>query len=618
MTKSLEKLIEELAKEALDEANAISAGGGSLQPSGQVSGTGGNPLGRDMSDQHEIMWSGDEPEKKKRSLKEEVLEEDDLDEISAIGTGAVVGYTLPLGMKPDHETMGTKKKKKKRPRRWYDVHKESRNRTRKNEQVRIKVYNEKKEKVATAAIKFDGKIAFLDSVFVVPEYHKQGIGKQLYKEANVEAKKQFGVPLTSSDFLTPHSKKMWYHLSKEGAANKVSESYQMKERELDEQVRMPGKYNWGLHPIEGPHWWKHFSKTADKMVFAPHALTQEAYEEHNLDIEDKGIWGPASMLRGPSRLVLAYPKEKKIDILTNLRDPRLAYLLSTSLKYIPELADFKVYLASKSPMYDEDKFLGNPKELLAKIKVISGRSPQWSRDDDKVEYTEFKFEVLEDVDDVDWYHATSLKNLDSIKSKGLLTSKEFEQGTGWTQLNLHLQDAVYLTSDEDYALRIAETLLARTGVPGLVLKVSGQALKDKEKLIVDEDRLRNQYDSMLSAGELLAGMPDYLSSVLDSKLEAVGYKGKIDPGFISPAYVVDVERDEEGNFAGEEADIYTWQEWKANSRKVDEEFIGKRGGVSYFQIGGSLPDHLYNRTDDGKPTRDPGVVGLKRPKKKKK
>ena len=123
----LEKLIEEIVNEALEEVNAISAGGGSLQPSGQVSGTGGNPLGRDMSDQYEIMWSGDEPEegKKKKNLKEEILDEEDLDEFNAVGTGAVVGYTLPLGMKPDYGKMGTKGKKRKRPRRWYDVHKES-------------------------------------------------------------------------------------------------------------------------------------------------------------------------------------------------------------------------------------------------------------------------------------------------------------------------------------------------------------------------------------------------------------------------------------------------------------------------------------------------------------
>lgn len=61
-----------------------------------------------------------------------------------------------------------------------------------------------------------------------------------------------------------------------------------------------------------------------------------------------------------------------------------------------------------------------------------------------------------------------------------------------------------------------------------------------------------------------------------------------------------------------------WSGDDPEDKNIDEEFIGKKGGVSYFQIGSSLPDHLYNRTNDGKPTRDPGVAGLKSQKKKKK
>jgi len=49
---------------------------------------------------------------------------------------------------------------------------------------------------------------------------------------------------------------------------------------------------------------------------------------------------------------------------------------------------------------------------------------------------------------------------------------------------------------------------------------------------------------------------------------------------------------------------------------LEEEFLGKKGGLSYFQMGGSLPDNLYNKTDSGKPTRDPGVAGLSKKDKK--
>ena len=47
-----------------------------------------------------------------------------------------------------------------------------------------------------------------------------------------------------------------------------------------------------------------------------------------------------------------------------------------------------------------------------------------------------------------------------------------------------------------------------------------------------------------------------------------------------------------------------------------EEYIGTRGGVKYYQMGGSLPDNLYNVDKSGKSTRDPGVDGLKKSKRK--
>jgi 5'(3')-deoxyribonucleotidase len=52
----------------------------------------------------------------------------ELEEINAMGTGAVVGYTLPLGMKQDQNIMNVgkeKKDKRKREKRWYDVKHES-------------------------------------------------------------------------------------------------------------------------------------------------------------------------------------------------------------------------------------------------------------------------------------------------------------------------------------------------------------------------------------------------------------------------------------------------------------------------------------------------------------
>lgn len=55
-----------------------------------------------------------------------------------------------------------------------------------------------------------------------------------------------------------------------------------------------------------------------------------------------------------------------------------------------------------------------------------------------------------------------------------------------------------------------------------------------------------------------------------------------------------------------------WTSQKDNHELLwKEETLGKKGdhGPTYFQIGGSLPDNLYNRKN-GKPSRDPGVMGL--------
>lgn len=54
------------------------------------------------------------------------------------------------------------------------------------------------------------------------------------------------------------------------------------------------------------------------------------------------------------------------------------------------------------------------------------------------------------------------------------------------------------------------------------------------------------------------------------------------------------------------------------STVFSEEFIGNLGGVNLYQMGGSIKrPELYNLDSKGKPTRDPGVAGLKKSSKKK-
>ncbi|NDC23036.1 MAG: hypothetical protein EBZ49_02740 [Proteobacteria bacterium] len=54
-------------------------------------------------------------------------------------------------------------------------------------------------------------------------------------------------------------------------------------------------------------------------------------------------------------------------------------------------------------------------------------------------------------------------------------------------------------------------------------------------------------------------------------------------------------------------------------KHITEELIGNKGGVNYYQMGGSIKNPaLYNLDSSGRPTRDPGIPGLKRRRKTKK
>jgi len=59
--KELEEIISDFSK--INEISAIGVGTGAVQSSGKISGTGGNPLGGDMSGQYDILWSGNDEEK---------------------------------------------------------------------------------------------------------------------------------------------------------------------------------------------------------------------------------------------------------------------------------------------------------------------------------------------------------------------------------------------------------------------------------------------------------------------------------------------------------------------------------------------------------------------------
>lgn len=338
---------------------------------------------------------------------------------------------------------------------------------------------------------------------------------------------------------------------------------------LKEQIE--GSSNWGLHPELGPEFFRYYFKKAKTLFFHPEGLTKEAYAEYP-QTKDKGIWMPSRPTQREASSLLELSVDRKtITIYSNVfRDPRASRALITTSKYLPELNNAKIEYFKRDGQVE---FLGILKDVVVKAKTIQGKSPSWTRDREKEqEFQSFKFEVLEEISDVDWFHATSMKHLKSILSTGLKPSKSAAQGEGWTQLNFDLQNAVYLTADKEYAEDIAETLLARFDVPGVVLRIRGSALKDYSRIVVDEDSLRNEIDGSVSGGYLISDLPDFMTSFLD-KIESIGYKGVIPPSDLKVETVVATEQkpqdfvEDEWNPWEPEVLLYTWDEWKSEMRQ---------------------------------------------------
>lgn len=265
---------------------------------------------------------------------------------------------------------------------------------------------------------------------------------------------------------------------------------------------------------------------------------------------------------GPNKLAMAlspdrsgkvfgkiYPHKQTIELPTDIKywklNPHIASGLLSLSATLPQTNDFKVVVWNEENNQNESTGL-TLSQLRQMIKKKSVKAQETIKDTDDngnpvTSFKEFMVDILEDLDDRTWYHATRKLNLESIKKQGLLPSHTFEQGQGWTQANLNLQNAVYLTADIEYAYAIAETLAIRNKEDGVVLAVSGKALEDKSKIVLDEDALVSQ-DGM-RWGDIDYTLPDYYTSVLN-KIRSIGYSDVISPKYISVEEVVEFESEE--------------------------------------------------------------------------
>lgn len=170
-------------------------------------------------------------------------------------------------------------------------------------------------------------------------------------------------------------------------------------------------------------------------------------------------------------------------------------------------------------------------EWANRIKYVSLQAPTCrSLKNETVALQEFHFPVIRHYTDLTFYHATRSSLWGRIRHLGLLPSHQAralygDRDIGWTQLNLHLQNGVYLTNDLDFARSIATTLAVRhPEEEGVVLEVPGALLRAKY-LQVDEDSLRDPESGGLNLGDCRDDLPGYLTSL--SERGCLAYRARI-------------------------------------------------------------------------------------------
>lgn len=212
--------------------------------------------------------------------------------------------------------------------------------------------------------------------------------------------------------------------------------------------------------------------------YDPAAWTRDAAVETSEPNNLGGI-NRVSSIRGSENKIVVDLKDNIVYIQRSAlpeHDPLVLFQLEELIRVIPEIQNYEVkrYLL-KGDRWMDVPYAKTVNQFLSGKLEIAGVYPRYKKGEDL--YDEFKFEVLKNLSDIDWYHATTLSNYEKIKQEGLRPSKDFPKGEvqqrGWTTFNFDLQNAVYLTHDFDRAVGIAEALVQKYGEDAVVLKVWG-------------------------------------------------------------------------------------------------------------------------------------------------
>ena len=309
----------------------------------------------------------------------------------------------------------------------------------------------------------------------------------------------------------------------------------------------------------------YISKGKTKFCFTNNGIDAKYVNKNdgsgNWDIVDSNSF-KVPYLKSKKSLTTLDLEHERFFIYTNLNDPRLVTIIKSTIELFPQFNNFKIAkIFYEDDPRDIDETLpnqimkfhdyGSAQNLLLAVKKIKDKSGIYEKDPEESSFEEFELEVFKELSDETWYHATKKSNLNSIMKKGILPSGNFDLGSGWTQFNLNLQNAVYITKDIDYAYSIAETLTNRFNEDAVVLKIDGASLKNKYQfVVVDEDSLRDDYDGSVhyfsknSFINYTQRMPEFIISVVD-KIESIGFKNVIEPKYISVDGTVEFKENED-------------------------------------------------------------------------
>lgn len=177
--------------------------------------------------------------------------------------------------------------------------------------------------------------------------------------------------------------------------------------------------------------------------------------------------------------------------------------------------------------YTTRRFLDEAKIVLEESVVRHGK------DESRSHRQVFEYRALKTAREMPWYHATLAERVPSIMERGLLPSSLGQGRTeGWSPgWNKDLQRAVYLTADESYAARVAETMAIREEKDAVVIEVNGEGLEDTKRITFDEDALRSYLDDEVMWEDYDADFPQWVSG-LESQVKSIAYLGAIAPRYL--------------------------------------------------------------------------------------